>query len=87
MTPRECLKRQDDTVPEECRRIAYAFFECKRSIVGEPVFCSSKADAAHSNVFISFFSWTCGPDSEAEKAKPTNRMTIMCNFYRYQDVA
>lgn len=33
MIPRECLKRRDDTVPEECRRLAYSFFECKRSIV------------------------------------------------------
>lgn len=31
--PRDCLKRHDNTVPEECHALKYTFFECKRSIV------------------------------------------------------
>lgn len=31
--PRDCLKRNDHTVPEECHHLKYTFFECKRSIV------------------------------------------------------
>lgn len=31
--PRDCLKRHDHTVPEECHKLKYTFFECKRSIV------------------------------------------------------
>lgn len=31
--PRDCLKRHDHTVPEECHQLKYTFFQCKRSIV------------------------------------------------------
>ncbi|XP_031622199.1 cytochrome c oxidase assembly factor 5 [Contarinia nasturtii] len=31
--PRDCLKRKDNTVPEECHKLNYTFFECKRSIL------------------------------------------------------
>ncbi|XP_055318087.1 cytochrome c oxidase assembly factor 5 [Sitodiplosis mosellana] len=31
--PRDCLKRNDSTVPEECHALKYTFFECKRSIL------------------------------------------------------
>lgn len=37
MLPRDCLKRNDDTVPEECRQLKYTFFECKRSIVSATI--------------------------------------------------
>lgn len=33
MTPRECLKLNDGSVPRECYALRTAFFECKRSIV------------------------------------------------------
>lgn len=33
--PRDCLKRNDHTVPEQCHQLKYSFFECKRSIVSQ----------------------------------------------------
>lgn len=32
-TPRECLRSHDPSVPERCHRLAYLFFECKRSVL------------------------------------------------------
>nr|XP_019564560.2 cytochrome c oxidase assembly factor 5-like [Aedes albopictus] len=31
--PRECLSRQDGSVPDECFAIRTTFFECKRSLL------------------------------------------------------
>ncbi|KXJ70203.1 cytochrome c oxidase assembly factor 5 [Aedes albopictus] len=31
--PRECLSRQDGSVPDECFAIRNTFFECKRSLL------------------------------------------------------
>lgn len=32
-TPRECLRAQDGTVPDECFALRNAFFECKHSLI------------------------------------------------------
>ncbi|CAD7088300.1 unnamed protein product [Hermetia illucens] len=32
-TPKECLRRTDHTVPEECYALRNTFFECKRSLL------------------------------------------------------
>ncbi|XP_011687055.1 PREDICTED: cytochrome c oxidase assembly factor 5 [Wasmannia auropunctata] len=32
-TPRECLRSQDGTVPDECFALRNTFFECKHSII------------------------------------------------------
>lgn len=32
-TPRECLRLQDGTVPDECLALRNTFFDCKHSIV------------------------------------------------------
>lgn len=36
-TPRECLRTNDPSVPEKCHRLAYLFFECKRSVLDNRV--------------------------------------------------
>lgn len=33
LTPRECLKKRDGTVPDECYALRQSFYECKHSIV------------------------------------------------------
>ncbi|KAG7202987.1 hypothetical protein KM043_010119 [Ampulex compressa] len=33
ITPRECLKRHDGTVPNECFALRNTFFECKHSML------------------------------------------------------
>ncbi|XP_046917287.1 cytochrome c oxidase assembly factor 5 [Dermatophagoides farinae] len=33
MTPKECLKTKHPSVPDKCHRLAYLFFECKRSVL------------------------------------------------------
>ncbi|KAG5320542.1 COA5 factor, partial [Acromyrmex heyeri] len=32
-TPKECLRSQDSTVPDECFALQRTFFECKHSII------------------------------------------------------
>ena len=32
-TPRECLRTHDPSVPSQCHKLAYTFFECKRSLI------------------------------------------------------
>ncbi|EDO35361.1 predicted protein [Nematostella vectensis] len=33
MRPSECLKAESAGVEDDCRRVQYAFFECKRSLL------------------------------------------------------
>ncbi|XP_076235584.1 cytochrome c oxidase assembly factor 5 [Calliopsis andreniformis] len=33
LTPRECLKKRDGTVPDECYALRQSFYECKHSII------------------------------------------------------
>lgn len=37
--PSECLKHYNDDLPEECKSLRKATFECKRGMVGNPFFC------------------------------------------------
>ncbi|KAI2809637.1 Dephospho-CoA kinase (Dephosphocoenzyme A kinase) (COAE) [Blomia tropicalis] len=37
LTPRQCLQVHDESVPEKCHRLAYLFFECKRSLLDNRV--------------------------------------------------
>ncbi|XP_045581661.1 cytochrome c oxidase assembly factor 5 [Procambarus clarkii] len=32
-TPKECLKSNDPSIPEECHALRVTFFECKRSLL------------------------------------------------------
>lgn len=36
-TPRECLKTNDGSVPNECQALRNTFFECKRSLLDNRV--------------------------------------------------